>query len=57
MDSSKTIDKCAEVIESVEQVVESVEQVVESVAVDVKKVSGLLAKLLACFKSSGADKV
>jgi len=54
---SKTINNCAEVVESVEQVVESVEQVVESVAVDVKKVSGLLTKLLACFKSSGPDKV
>ena len=47
---SKTINNCAEVVESVEQVV-------ESVAVDVKKVSGLLTKLLACFKSSGPDKV
>ena len=47
----EVIDKAEQVIETAEQVIEKAEQVFETVSVDVKKVSGLLAKLLACFKS------
>ena len=45
-DVTETIE---EVIETVKDVTETVEKVTETVSVEVKKASGILSRLLACF--------
>jgi hypothetical protein len=46
---NEVIEKVEDVIEKVEDVIEKVEDVTETVSVEVKKVGGILSRLLACF--------
>lgn len=46
---NEVIEKVEEVIEKVEEVTEAVKEVTETVSVEVKKASGILSRLLACF--------
>ena len=46
---NEVIEKVEDVIEKVEDVIEKVEDVTETVSVEVKKASGILSRLLACF--------
>ena len=39
-----------EMTETIQEVTETVEEVIETVSVEVKKASGILSRLLACFK-------
>ena len=44
---TETID---EVTETIDEVTETIQEVTETVSVEVKKASGILSRLLACFK-------
>ena len=46
---NEVIEKVEEVIETVKEVTETIEEVTETVSVEVKKASGILSRLLACF--------
>lgn len=46
---NEVIDTVKEVTETVKDVTETVEKVTETVSVEVKKASGILSRLLACF--------
>jgi uncharacterized protein YoxC len=46
---NEVIETVKDVTEKVEEVIETVKEVTETVSVEVKKASGILSRLLACF--------